>query len=206
MTSPKCQVRRATLEDVGPLTQLWTYMRYPVEDLARRITEFQVATDESGKILGAIGFQIAAKQGLVHSETYSDFSLADRLRPALWERINAVATNHGLLRLWSVEDAPFWNHCGMHTAGTAEREKLPPAWQSLKGNWLTLKLRDDPEAAISVDKEFALFMESEKQRSQRAIEHAKVLKFLATGLAVLVFVLVAIGALFVLKNQHLLRR
>jgi hypothetical protein len=117
-----------------------------------------------------------------------------------------VATNHGLLRLWTLEEAPFWSRDGLQKAGPGEMEKLPQAWRELRGAWLTLKLREDPEGVVSLDKEFALFMESEKQRSQRALEHARVLKFVATGVAVLVVILVAIGALFVLKNQHLLRR
>jgi N-acetylglutamate synthase-like GNAT family acetyltransferase len=110
------QVRRATLDDLGQLTGLWRAMNFPAEELARAVTEFQVAQDADGRLVGAIGLQIAQRQGRIHSESFEDFSLADTLRPMLWERLHAVATNHGLLRLWTHEGAPFWHHCGLRPA------------------------------------------------------------------------------------------
>src|ERR1017187_926557 len=98
VSSSNYRVRRATLDDIRQLTALWQSMQFPVEDLARRVTEFQVAEGAEGEVRGAVGLQIAERQGLVHSEAFSDFALADHLRPLLWDRLLAVATNHGLLR------------------------------------------------------------------------------------------------------------
>src|SRR5213592_3655391 len=103
MTASNYRVRRATLDDIDQLTAIWKAMSFPGEDLAKRITEFQVAEGPDGKVLGAVGLQIAAKHGRIHSEAFNDFALADQLRPLLWDRINSVATNHGLLRLWTQE-------------------------------------------------------------------------------------------------------
>src|SRR5438309_10992102 len=130
-------------------------MHFPPEDLSKRITEFQVAEAADGKLAGGLGLQIAEKQGRVHSEAFSDFSLADQLRPMLWERVHAVAVNHGLLRLWTQEQAPFWNHCGLLKADAETLEKLPAVWRPLPSHWLTLKLKDDIETLVSLDKEFA---------------------------------------------------
>ena len=55
------RVRRATLEDIGALSELWKSMRFPVEELSRRVTEFQVAEAADGKLLGALGMQMAEK-------------------------------------------------------------------------------------------------------------------------------------------------
>lgn len=207
MTSAKFRVRRATLDDIGQLTDLWKSMNFPADELAKRITEFQVGEGDAGKIIGAVGLQIAEKQGRIHSEGFTDFALADALRPVLWERLKAVATNHGLLRLWTQEQAPFWNHCGLAKPEAEATQKLPAAWRPLGENWLTLKLKDELEEVISADREFALFMESERQRSQRALQQAKALKVVATLLAFGVLVLVIIGALIVLrKNPQLLHR
>ena len=85
MTSPNYRVRRATLDDIGQLTSLWQSMALPVEELARRITEFQITEGVDGKVLGAIGLQIAQRHGRIHSEGFTDFALADHLRPLLWE-------------------------------------------------------------------------------------------------------------------------
>src|SRR6266702_4017250 len=200
MTVSNYRVRRATLDDITQLTSIWKSMDFPVEDLARRITEFQVAEAVDGTVAGALGLQIAERQGRVHSEAFKDFALADQLRPLLWERIHAVATNHGLLRLWTQEQAPFWNHCGLVKADAEALEKLPAIWRGPASDWLTLKLREDIAAVISLDKEFALFKESEKQRTQRAFHHARILKMIATFIALALLVLVAAGAFYVVRK------
>jgi hypothetical protein len=121
--------------------------------------------------------------------------------------VHAVATNHGLLRLWTQEEAPFWNHCGLAKADPESLAKLPAVWRGQTSNWLTLKLRDDIETMTSLDKEFAMFMQSEKQRTARAFQHARVLKMIATIIAFAVLILVMAGAFYMLRrNPNLLRR
>lgn len=206
MRSPSYRVRRATLEDVGALTALWESMRFSVDDLARRVTEFQVAEASDGALAGAIGLQIAGKQGLVHSEAFTDFALAEPLRPMIWDRLQSVATNHGLTRVWTRETAPFWHHSGLVKADANALEKLPAQWHAPGPDWLTLKLREDIETVISVDKEFAQFMESEKERTNQALRRAKMLKMLATVLALVVLVMVVLGAVYVVRHQGRLGR
>ena len=201
MASSNYRVRRATLDDLGQLTALWQSMRFDTEDLAKRVTEFQVAESADGKVLGALGLQLAARQGLIHSEAFGDFALGDQLRPLLWDRVHAVASNHGLLRLWTHEQAPFWSHCGLVKADGSAREQLPPAWRGRSSEWQTLKLKEDVETLASLDKEFAAFMESEKQRTDRALQHAKVLKMLATAIAFVLFSFVIAGAFYLLKRN-----
>ncbi len=182
-------------------------MNYPVQDLARRVTEFQVAETPDGKVVGGVGLQIVERQGLVHSEGFSDFALAEHLRPLLWDRLHAVATNHGLLRVWTQEQAPFWNHCGLVKADAEALEMLPALWRGPSSAWLTLKLKDDVETVVSLDKEFALFMQSEKQRTERLFGHAKRLKTLMTLLAVgLLIAVVVWGVHLFLRHPQLLHR
>jgi len=207
MNSAQYRVRRATLDDMTQLSELWKAMRFPPEDLSKRVTEFQVAESPQGAVVGALGLQISQKQGRIHSEGFSDFSHADVLRPMLWDRIHSVATNHGLLRLWTQENAPFWNHCGLNKADAEALAKLPVAWRSISGEWLTLKLKDDVETLVSLDKEFSAFMESEKARTARAFQHARILKVIATLIALAVFGLVVVGAIILIRhNPRLLGR
>ena len=196
------RVRRATLDDINQLTTLWKSMGFPVDDLAKRITEFQVAEGPQAKVVGALGLQIAERQGRIHSECFSDFALAEQLRPLLWDRVHSVAINHGLLRLWTQEQAPFWNHCGLVVADAPTLEKLPAPWRATSSlPWLTLKLKEDIVTVVSLDKEFALFMESEKQRTARAFQHARLLKALATLIALAVLVLVMAAAFFIIRRR-----
>jgi hypothetical protein len=207
MTSANYRVRRATLDDIAQLTSLWQTMHFPIDELAKRITEFQVAENAEGQVVGAVGLQLLERHGRLHSEGFTDFALADALRPQLWERLRSVAANNGLVRLWTQEQAPFWSHCGLAKADPESLEKMPAAWRSFKGQWLTLKLKEDIEEVLSADKEFALFMQSERERTERAFQQAKILKFIATLLALAVLFLVMAGAfLLIRRNPALLHR
>jgi len=203
MNSSNFRVRRATLDDISHLAALWNSMKLPADALSRRVTEFQIAETPDGVLAAAVGLEIAQKQGRIHSEAFTDFSLADQLRPKLWERIHAVATNHGLLRLWTQEKAPFWTHCGLVKPDPDALQKLPVPWQAQKTEWLTLKLKDDVETLVSLDKEFAMFMDSEKQRTARTFQHAKILKLIATLIAVAVLIIVLAGAFMIFKRGGL---
>lgn len=201
MNSPTYLVRRATLDDIGQLTALWSSMRFNAEELAKRITEFQVAESSENRIVGALGLEIAQRQGRIHSESFTDFAVADQLRSLLWDRLHALATNHGLVRLWTAEQAPFWHHCGMTKPDQEALRKAPALWQPASPDWLTLKLKDELATLVSVDQEFALFMASEKQRTERALQHAKILKLIATLIAFLLLALVIGGAFYLLRHN-----
>ena len=207
MTLGKFTVRRATLDDIDALTALWRSMHWATDELAKRITEFQVAESAETGLVGAIAMQMLNRQGRVHSEAFTDFGMAEQARAQLWDRLQSVATNNGLHRLWTQEQAPFWSRCGLTKADPESLEKLPEAWRGFQGQWLTLKLKEDIEEVLSADREFALFMQSERARTERAFQQAKILKAIAMLLAVGVLFLVIGGAFLVIRrNPHLLHR
>jgi len=196
MSPANLQARRATVDDLGALRKLWEMMRYPAADLERQLTEFQVVADPAGAILGAVGFQIANRQGLIHSEAFEDFSQAEHARPALWNRLQALCTNHGVVRLWLRDASPFWTHNGFVAPTPAALEKLPESWNRSQPGWLTLQLRDENVQA-TLDKEFALFVASEKQRSAGILGQAKLVKTLVTGFALLICLAILAAAAYV---------
>jgi hypothetical protein len=200
MSSANYRVRRATVDDLDGLRPLWESMRLPAQDLEKRLTEFQVAVDANGNVVGSVGFQIAERYANIHSESYPDFAVADTVRPMLWKRIQSLATNHGIARFWTQEEAPFWKQNGLVPADAETLKKLPPAWNSSPGNWLTLQLKDE-NAMVSLEKELAMFMEAEKQKTAQAFKQAKTLKTLATIVAV-IFAIIVIGALFYLFSKN----
>jgi N-acetylglutamate synthase-like GNAT family acetyltransferase len=204
MPSATYRVRRATLDDLAPLTELWKSMHFEIDPLAKRVTDFQVAESGDGVLLGAVAVQMAERQGLLHSEGYTDFGLADTLRALLWERIQALAANHGLWRVWTHEQSPFWRQLGFDTPDAEVLEKLPSVWRGLPPGWLTMKLKEDVDALLALDPEFALMMDAQKQQTSRLLQQARVLKTLAT-LLVVVVVILALAAAFLLfhRNPHL---
>jgi N-acetylglutamate synthase-like GNAT family acetyltransferase len=198
------KVRRATLEDLSALLQLWSSMRFDADALARRATEFQVAEDSSQTVVGAIGLQIVGKQGHIHSEAFTDFSVADQIRPLIFDRIKVLANNHGLIRLWTRESAPFWKHIGLEQADAQALGKLPSAWKELGSGWFTLKLKEDLEEILSESAEFSLFVEAEKRRTQKTLDQARLIKSIATGIALLLLVGVVIAAIYLLRRNPVL--
>jgi hypothetical protein len=199
-------------------------MRFPADELSKRVTEFQVVERPDGVLAGAVGMQIAERQGLIHSEVFADFSVADQLRPLLWDRLLSLGTNVGLIRVWTRETAPFWRQCGLAQADAELMSKFPKAWRTpLPGpkpgspgtaerieppeGWLTLKLREDVEVVISMDAQLAMFMEAERKSTERTLQQARLLKTLATIIAFAALALAIGAAIYLLqKNPNILRR
>jgi len=201
MSSFKFQARRATLDDLPRLKELWALMRLGEADLERQLTDFQVVTDEAGIVVGSVAFQMNLRHARIHSEAYEDFSLADYARPVLWSRIQTLATNHGLVRLWTQEQSPFWTRNGFHPATEDALARIPSNWDRFAPGWLTLKLKDE-DALASLDKEFALFVESEKQQRGQLIGQAKVVKTMMIAGIILVALIFLAAMVWLLIRQR----
>jgi N-acetylglutamate synthase-like GNAT family acetyltransferase len=176
MNLPVLRVRRATTDDRQSLKALWRSMLLPAEELEKRLTEFQVVETDDGKLLGAIGIQILQQQARLHSESYLDFAHADQARELFWERIKTLASNHGVFRLWTQENSPFWSRLGFRSAIAQKLSDLPPEWQSARGEWFILRLKDEETIANALGKDFAAFMSAERQNTERAFQQARTLK------------------------------
>jgi len=191
MTASKVRIRRATLDDRETLRSIWESMHFPAADLDKRLTEFQAVENPDGTVIGAIGFQIGERNGRIHSEGFSDFSAAEAGRAAFWHRIQALSSNHGIFRLWTQENAPFWKQQGFRAANEETLKKLPGAWANAEAGWLTLQLKDE-SAILSLEKELAVLIQSEKQRTAHAFQRARTLRTIATVIA-FVLALAAFG-------------
>jgi N-acetylglutamate synthase-like GNAT family acetyltransferase len=200
MNSSAYRVRRATVDDFDALKALWTSMNFSVPDLEKRLTEFQVAEDGNAKIVGAIGFQPMERQGWIHSEAFSDFAVADQVRPLLWTRIQSLAMNHGVARIWTRESAPFWTHNGLQPPAEDALERLPAAWGRSASGWLTLRLKDE-DVIMSLDKEFALFKEAEKQSTAETLGHARRVKQVCTSIGALIALSLMVWAVYLLLTR-----
>jgi N-acetylglutamate synthase-like GNAT family acetyltransferase len=201
MSSFKFQARRATLDDLPRLKELWALMRLPDTDLERQLTDFQVVSDDTGLVVGTVAFQISLRHARIHSEAYEDFGLAEYARPVLWARIQTLATNHGLARLWTQEQSPFWSRNGFQPATEEALEKLPSNWDRFSTSWLTLKLKDEDTLA-SLDKEFALFVESEKQQRGQLLSQAKIVKTVIVAGLILISIALSVAAIWLFIRQR----
>ena len=202
--TPSYQSRRATLEDLPELRSLWHNARLPLDDLEKRFTEFQVVTNAEGNIVGSVGLQIQNQNGLVHSEAFTEPGIATEVRPLLWQRVLAVAKNNGLVRLWTLPTASFYREQGFADLDETQRAKIPEGFGNPAADWVSLKLKDDSQAAVSLEKEFEIFAMAQKEESKKMISQAKALKVLAYGLLFLALAGIAALAFFYsrIKNRR----
>ncbi len=194
MNSSSFQARRATVEDLLKLRGLWQKKNLPVGDLEKRFTEFQLAESGDGVLLGAIGLHIDQQQARLHSEAYTSEEAEEACRLQLWQRVQSVMRNHGLFRVWTQAEGAFWQQNGFSLAEGPVLEKLPASFSSRSGRWLTLQLREESGPAISLDREFELFTQTQRESTAQAMQQARVLKTLAYVM-VLIFLLgvIAVG-------------
>ena len=204
MTTQTVQVRRATIEDLPQLVELWQAEKLSVADCEKCFKEFQVVED-GGKVTGALALQISGGEGLLHSEVFTHAEQADTLREKLWERARMIAGNHGLFRLWTQLAAPYWRSA-MQEASAEFAAKVPSIFARQERPWLYTQLKEEGAASISLDKEFALFREAEREQTQKLFRQAKILKVIAFLLGAGVFALAAIWAVMFFTTQNRLKQ
>ena len=197
MNEPQYNLRRATVDDLPGLKILWERARLQVLDLEKRLTDFQLVVSDAGDLIGAIGLHIEGKQGQVHSEAFAQPDRDTKFREQIWERIQVLARNHGLVRLWTREAAPFWQQqAGFAEASAGLVEKLPASFGDAPGRWLMLQLREEHLSALSVEREFELFQASQQQETAKLMQLGQKLKFITMcSLGVVLL----IGLIFLLK-------
>lgn len=184
MNASNHQMRRATLDDLVELRRLWQQAGFAAQDLEKRLTEFQIVETADGILLGSIGLKLEDQQGQIHSEAYRRPELAEELRPRLWERIQSVSRNHGLHRLWTLEKTAFWSSQAFQEADEHALCKLPRSFGEPRAGWLTLLLRAESVAGLSLEREFELFQQAQKETSERVLRQARALRILAVVIAV----------------------
>jgi N-acetylglutamate synthase-like GNAT family acetyltransferase len=203
MTLPGLRVRRATVDDLTSLKSLWDSMRLVPDELEKRLTEFQVVQNADGQVLGAIGIQFSKQHALLHSEGYADFSVADAARQLFWERIQTLASNHGVFRLWTQERSPFWKSFGFQPPNAEILTRLPEEWQNeFSGAWLTFQLKNEEVITAALEKEFAPFMAAEKLGTHRISEKARTINTIVTvtGFAIGILCIGIAIYLFIRRN------
>ena len=200
MTSASLHIRRATVDDLPALRALWQMANLPADELENRLTEFQVV-ESGGEFGGAIGVQVLRQHARIHSEDYPDFAIADAARELFWERIQKVAANHGVFRLWTQETSPFWTHWGFQPASAEVLARLPEEWKSLEGKWLTLELKNEDAIKNALENQFAGFMDAEKYQTKRVADHARTLRLIITIGGFAFFFVCLLVAVFLLMRH-----
>ncbi len=178
VSSPEYKVRRATLEDLPALRELWKKVNLPLGDLEKRFTEVQIAEAADGQIAGALGVKIDRLHGLLHSEAIPEKENA-ALYEAFWQRVQILSRNYGLFRLWTESQAPYWGTIGFKTPDEKAYEKKPAGVTTEREKLLTLALKEESSEGLSVEQQFELFTQSQKAETERLMQQAQAFKKVA---------------------------
>ncbi len=200
MNPGQLQVRRATVDDLPALKALWLTARLPAAELEGRLTEFHVV-ESGGEFAGALGVQVLRQHARLHSEDYSDFAVADPARELFWERIQNLAANLGVFRLWTQETSPFWKHWGFQPANAEMLARLPDEWKNYEGRWLTLELKNEDAINHALRGHVAGFMDSEKQQTARIADQARKLRLIVTVVLIIFALICFAGAVLLLMRR-----
>src|ERR1035437_5185280 len=201
MIPPQLRVRRATLNDLPAVQSLWASMQINAVGLESRLTGFRIF-EVAQTVAGAIGVQFIRTAARLHSEGFTDFAIADAARQLFWERILTLAANHGVFRVWTLENSPFWTGCGFQPATAGQLARLPDEWKSLEGRWLTLELKNEDAINDALKNKFGSFMNAEKKQTASVSQKARTINTIITviGFAVGILGFGAAIYLFVHRN------
>jgi N-acetylglutamate synthase-like GNAT family acetyltransferase len=188
------------VDDLPALKALWLAAQFPAAELENRLTEFHIV-ESSGQFAGALAVQIVRQHARLHSEDYTDFSVADAARALFWERIQKLAANLGVFRVWTQETSPFWRHWGFQLANSEALARLPDEWKGLEGHWLTLELKNETAINTVLQNQLAGFMDAEKQQTARVAEQARRLRLIITIVLLIFAVICFAGAVFLLLRR-----
>ena len=205
--TPAWSARRATIEDLPALSDLWQGAGLPSGDLERFLTEFQVVAGPDGVVRAAIGLQVDDDQGLLHSEVVSvPDDAADDCRAALWARIQVVGRNLGAVRLWTLEDAPYWRSI-FRRASAAEIGSLGASFADPEAGWWMHPLVDVGRLEQLAQKQAVLRGDLEAGRGDDGFQETiRRVKLVAYSLAGLVILLLVAFAVYVLMHREVLQR
>lgn len=195
------QTRRATIDDLTVLRNLWRQAGHPVPTFEKALTDFQVVETADGTILGTLGIQIEAQQGRIYGQAWGDPELAPELLPRLWRRVLTLARQHRLVRLWVESGAGvFWLDQGFELAGTGALETLPPGFPRREGHpWLMLQIREESPSRVQAELELELLHQTQAAHRERAIRRARLLRVFAILVATLMMLAIASAGWYALR-------
>ncbi len=194
--------RRATIDDLPSLQALWLEAEQPWEELEKFLGEFQVVADPDGSLLAAIGLLVEGTEGLLHTETIAQqaHEQADELRALLWRRLQIVARNQGVVRMWTAEESLYW--------ATEFTPASPAAIQGCSASFLandpmaTWRIRELVDLAKMnriVDEQMAIW--ATKREGEREAARQRIAVWRSVAMVLLVLFFVACGATLLIAKK-----
>jgi hypothetical protein len=116
----------------------------------------------------------------------------DACRAAVWRRLRILARNQGISRIWTQEDAEYWQVSGYQPIPESQLPAELPSFVQREAGWWMHQSPDAAQADLMVQREFALWKTQREQESQSFQQRVKVFR----AVALVLFALSLIGFLF----------
>lgn len=201
MNISKFNLRRVDVDDLDDLRALWRTAGVYSLELEKRFTEFQIVVNDRAQIVAAFGVEIRGKDAHIHTEVYADPDAQAELRELVWRRVQTLAENHGLVRLWSSAD-DFWRKVGFVEPNKKVRDRGGQLFETTMERRLTLQLRDEAQLQLLAETQFEMFQQSSVAERERILEQGKRYRNIAIAIAGILMIGIMIAAtFFVLANQ-----
>ncbi len=178
------ECRRATVEDLESLRDLWSASGLPADDLVRFLNEFQVVTEPSGRLIYSIGLLAEEGQALLHSEALGcpPPDDPDACRALAWKRLGILSRNQGIRRIWTREDAAYWGTCGFDPLPARELPAELPSFVPREEGWLYFRQPEPAQADQLVKRELALWKTQREQENEEFQRKVRRFRAVALGL------------------------
>lgn len=194
MDPAQCIVRRANVDDLQGLKQLWERAGMQVLDMERRLTEFQLVSSMDGDLKGVTALHVEGRHALLYGEAYVRPEEEAQFRPMMWERLKTLAKNHGVARVWTREESPFWHQeAGFAEVDAELGKRLPAKFGDAQHHWSSLALREETGEAVSWEKEFEMFQHASRAGMEETMAKARRLRIMALGVG---FAILAAGTIY----------
>ncbi|MEY4691537.1 MAG: hypothetical protein RIT19_1862 [Verrucomicrobiota bacterium] len=178
------ECRRATVEDLEPLRNLWSGAGLPADELGKFLHEFQVVTDPSGRILYSVGLLPEGGEALLHSEALESPPPpeADACRALAWRRLGILSRNQGITRIWTREDSEYWDTCGFDAVAARDLPATLPSFVPREDGWRVHRQPEPAQTDLLVKRELALWKTQREQEAENFQRRVRTFRTVALGL------------------------
>ena len=160
-----------------------------------------MAGEGEGVLLGAIGLMVEGNDALLHSEALAPGDEGDEIRAALWRRLQIVARNQGIHRLWTQEDADYWRTGGFGAAPAETVSAATAAFVDKTSTWLVCDLIDPAKAKQLVTEQMAIWHATRTQEADELQGKIRAFRNASLLVAAVVVVLMIGMVVFVLRQR-----
>lgn len=189
------------MADLNELRAVWRAAGVYSLELEKRFTEFQIVFDAGEAIVAAFGIDVRLRDGHIHSVALAPGAAAREIRELIWQRVQALAENRGLTRLWSA-DHQFWREQGFVQPDEKTLRRGAELFEATMERRLTLRLREEEDLQRLAEAQFELFHQSAVAEREHILNRGRLYRNIAIGIAgLVVFGGLVAAAVFIMSRQ-----